>query len=127
MTDPLDTAAAMAYHPKAHRLGAVSLSAFLAQPSFSPALTFPDVASLSEPLSEDAVSDAELHAALRRQRHPTLKSLQLDEGLFGEPKVALESNCLWKEFHRMGTEIVVTKSGRCCEWKAWMIEQSISC
>ncbi|XP_022601804.1 T-box transcription factor TBX2b-like [Seriola dumerili] len=121
MRDPVDTAAAMTYHPfHAHRPGALPLSAFLtaAQPSFFPALTLPDAASLSAPLSERAAaSDAGLRAALRHQ-HPTpvypssLKSPQPEEGQDDEPKVTLESKNLWNQFHKMGTEMVITKSGR---------------
>ncbi|XP_051257966.1 T-box transcription factor TBX2b-like [Dicentrarchus labrax] len=113
MRDPIDTAAAMAYHPfQAHRPGALPLSAFVAaaQPSFFPALTFPEVASLSEPL------EAGLHAALGRQHQPvhprSLKSLQSDEGQDDDPKVTLDSQNLWSEFHKRGTEMVITKSGR---------------
>ncbi|XP_074467257.1 T-box transcription factor TBX2b-like [Sebastes fasciatus] len=127
MRDPVDTAAAaMAYHPfQAHRPGALPLSAFFtaAQPSFFPAaLSFPDVAaSLVEPLPERAASDAGLlRTALGQQRqqqpvHPprSFKSLQADEeGLEDDPKVTLESKTLWNEFHKMGTEMVITKSGR---------------
>ncbi len=119
MRDPVDTAAAMAYHPfQAHRPGALPLSAFFtaAQPSFFHALTFPDVASLSEPLSEQAASDAGLHAALGRQHQPahprSLKSLQPEEGLGDDPNVTLDSKNLWSEFHKRGTEMVITKSGR---------------
>nr|XP_033494546.1 T-box transcription factor TBX2b-like isoform X1 [Epinephelus lanceolatus] len=115
MRDPVDTATAMAYHPfQTHRPGALPLSALFttAQPSFFPALPFPDVASLSEPLPEQAASDA----ALRRHRQPvhpqSLKSLQPEDGLEDDPKVTLESKSLWNEFHKMGTEMVITKSGR---------------
>uniref|UniRef100_A0A3B5BAL7 T-box transcription factor TBX2b-like n=1 Tax=Stegastes partitus TaxID=144197 RepID=A0A3B5BAL7_9TELE len=101
----------MAYHPL--RPGALSLSAFLttAQPSFFPALTFPDVSSLSEPLSGQAASGGGLHAALGRQSR-SLKSLQPDEWLDDDPKVTLEAKNLWNDFHKMGTEMVITKSGR---------------
>ena len=120
MRDPVDTAAAMAYHPfQAHRPGALPLSAFFsaAQPSFFPALAFPDLASLSEPRSGQAASDAGLQAALGRQQQPvhprSVKSLQPpEEGLEDDPKVTLESKNLWDDFHKMGTEMVITKSGR---------------
>lgn len=119
MRDPGDTAAAMTYHPfQAHRPGTLPLSAFLAaaQPSLFPALAFPDVASLSEPVSEQAASDAGLHAALRRLHQPvqpcSSRSLQPEAGLDGDPQVTLESKNLWNEFHKKGTEMVITKSGR---------------
>ncbi|XP_028278004.1 T-box transcription factor TBX3-like [Parambassis ranga] len=119
MRDPVDTATSMAYHPfQVHRQGVSSLSAFLAgaQPSFFPALTSPDVSSLSEPLSEQATADAGLHAALGRQNRPahpwSVKSLQPEDWVDDDPKVTLESKNLWNEFHKMGTEMVITKSGR---------------
>ncbi|XP_044077906.1 T-box transcription factor TBX2b-like isoform X2 [Siniperca chuatsi] len=119
MRDLVDTAAAMAHHPfQAHRPGALPLSAFFtaAQPSFLPAQTFPDVSSLSEPLSEQAASDSGLHAALGRRHQPahprSWKSLQSEEGLDDDPKVTLDSKNLWNEFHKRGTEMVITKSGR---------------
>ncbi|XP_028451438.1 T-box transcription factor TBX2b-like [Perca flavescens] len=120
MRDPVDTAAAMAYHPfQAHRPGALTLSTFFtaAQPSFFPAaLAFPDAAPLSEPVPEQAAPDAGLRAALGRQQQPVhpraLKSVQTEEWLDDDPKVTLESKNLWKEFHKMGTEMVITKSGR---------------
>ncbi|XP_026229053.1 T-box transcription factor TBX3-like [Anabas testudineus] len=117
MKDQVITEAAMAYHPfQAYRPGALPFSNFLAQPSFFPALAFPDV-SVPGPLSERAHSDAGLHAALGRQRqqpvHPlSSKSLQPEEEVVDDPKVTLESKNLWKEFHKMGTEMVITKSGR---------------
>uniref|UniRef100_A0A3P8SH94 T-box transcription factor 2a n=1 Tax=Amphiprion percula TaxID=161767 RepID=A0A3P8SH94_AMPPE len=111
MRYPVGTAAPMAYHPL--RPGALSLSAFLttAQPSFFPALTFPDVSSLSEPLSGQATSDGVLHAAPGCQSR-SLKNLQPEEWLDDDPKVTLEAKNLWNEFHKMGTEMVITKSGR---------------
>ncbi|XP_019941050.2 T-box transcription factor TBX2b-like [Paralichthys olivaceus] len=110
----------MAYNTfQARRPGALPLSAFLtaAQPSFFTALAFPDVASLTEPVPEQVAPDAGLRAALRRQ-HPTLQprsttSLQPEvAALDDDPSVTLESKSLWNEFHKMGTEMVITKSGR---------------
>uniref|UniRef100_A0A3Q3ES47 T-box transcription factor 2a n=1 Tax=Labrus bergylta TaxID=56723 RepID=A0A3Q3ES47_9LABR len=120
MRDPVYTAAAMAHHPfQPHRPGALPLSAFFtaAQQSLFPAMTYPEVASMSEPLPEQAPSDAGLHAALGRPRQPSvhprsLKSLQSEEGQDDDPKVTLDSQNLWNEFHKRGTEMVITKSGR---------------
>jgi len=119
MKDPIAAAAAMAYHTfQTHQPGALPLSAFLgaAQPSCFPELAFPDVASLSQPLSEQAVPDAGLRAALGRPHPPappqSFTSLQTEEGLDDDPKVTLDSKKLWTEFHKMGTEMVITKSGR---------------
>ncbi|KAM9846577.1 T-box transcription factor TBX2b-like [Aulostomus maculatus] len=110
----------MAYYPfQAHQPGAMPLSAFLAaaQPSFVPVGTFPDIAPLPEPESGQNASDMGLRATLTRQHQPvqpcSLKSLQpAEEGLEDDPKVTLESRNLWNEFHKMGTEMVITKSGR---------------
>lgn len=109
----------MAYHPfQAHGAEALPRPTFhlSAQSSFPPVLPLPEVASLSEPLSEPAVCEARLRAALQLRTEPVrpwlLKSLQPEERLEDELKVTLESRDLWSEFHKMGTEMVITKSGR---------------
>lgn len=35
-----------------------------------------------------------------------------DDGICDDPKVALEAKDLWDKFHDLGTEMVITKSGR---------------
>lgn len=35
-----------------------------------------------------------------------------DDGIEDDPKVSLESKDLWERFHSLGTEMVITKSGR---------------
>lgn len=35
-----------------------------------------------------------------------------DDGVQDDPKVTLESKDLWDKFHALGTEMVITKSGR---------------
>ena len=35
-----------------------------------------------------------------------------DENVQDDPKVTLESKELWEEFHKFGTEMVITKTGR---------------
>lgn len=35
-----------------------------------------------------------------------------DDGIEDDPKVTLESKDLWERFHSLGTEMVITKSGR---------------
>ncbi|KAM4544781.1 T-box transcription factor TBX2b-like [Odontesthes bonariensis] len=119
MRDPVHTAAPMAYRPfQVHRADVFSLPALLpnAQSSFFPALTHPAIGSLSDPLLEQPASDVVLCAALERQNRPihprSLRSLQPEKWLDEDPKVTLESNNLWTEFHKMGTEMVITKSGR---------------
>lgn len=117
----------MDYHPlRAHGPGALPLSPYFAaaQSSLFPALTFPDVAPISEPVSVRVAADAGLHAPLLRQHQPVhqrwLKSPQPAEKVLDDnPEVTLDSQTLWSEFHKRGTEMVITKSGRyvwcsCC-------------
>lgn len=35
-----------------------------------------------------------------------------DDGVIDDPKVTLEGKDLWEKFHKLGTEMVITKSGR---------------
>ncbi|XP_077361397.1 T-box transcription factor TBX2b-like isoform X2 [Festucalex cinctus] len=110
----------MAYYPfQTQRPGALPLPAFLsaAQASFPPLeLCVPAVASRTEVEAEQVSSEAGLHAALSRQQQAaqlrSLKNLEPEDGLCDDPKVTLESQDLWNEFHKMGTEMVITKSGR---------------
>uniref|UniRef100_A0A8C5EBS6 T-box domain-containing protein n=1 Tax=Gouania willdenowi TaxID=441366 RepID=A0A8C5EBS6_GOUWI len=117
MRDPVFTGTAMAYHPfhAAHRPADFPMSAFLAaaQPSFFPALTLPPGA-LTKPVSEHGAGEAAAAAAaaaavahLRR-----MKSLEPEEEVEDDPKVTLEAKDLWDQFHKLGTEMVITKSGR---------------
>ncbi|KAG9340563.1 hypothetical protein JZ751_021385 [Albula glossodonta] len=121
MRDPVFTGAAMAYHPfHAHRPADFPMSAFLAaaQPSFFPALTLPPGA-LTKQIPDHALSgaaEAGLHPALTRHHQAahlrTLKSLEPEEEVEDDPKVTLEAKDLWDQFHKIGTEMVITKSGR---------------
>ncbi|XP_061638418.1 T-box transcription factor TBX2b isoform X1 [Phyllopteryx taeniolatus] len=100
---------AMAYHPfHAHRPSDFPVSAFLAaaQPSFFPALSLPP-----ESVSERNLAGAEpgLHPAARLR---AVKSLEPEEEADDDPKVTLEAKDLWDQFHKLGTEMVITKSGR---------------
>ncbi|XP_051533403.1 T-box transcription factor TBX2b-like isoform X1 [Myxocyprinus asiaticus] len=120
MRDPVFTANAMAYHPfHSHRPADFPMSAFLAaaQPSFFPALTLPP--GLSKPLADHALSgaaEAGLHAALGHHHQAahlrSFKSLEPEEDVEDDPKVTLEAKELWDQFHKIGTEMVITKSGR---------------
>ncbi|KAM9781499.1 T-box transcription factor TBX2b-like isoform 3-T3 [Syngnathus typhle] len=110
---------AMAYYPfQAQRPDALPLPSFLSasQVSFPPTLCIPAVASRSEVEPEQVGSEAGLHAALSRQHQAaqlrSLKNPQPGDGLCDDPKVTLESQDLWNQFHKMGTEMVITKSGR---------------
>ncbi|XP_029547533.1 T-box transcription factor TBX2b isoform X2 [Salmo trutta] len=121
MRDPVYTGTAMAYHPfHAHRPADFPMSAFLAaaQPSFFHGLTLSHGA-LSKPLSDHALSgaaEAGLHAALGHHHQAahlrSLKSLEQEEEVEDDPKVTLEAKDLWDQFHKIGTEMVITKSGR---------------
>ncbi|XP_061073465.1 T-box transcription factor TBX2b-like [Conger conger] len=118
MRDPIFTGTAMAYHPfHAHRPTDFPMSAFLtaAQPSFFPGLTLPPGA-LTKPLPDHALSEAGLHPALTRHHQTAhlraLKSLEPEEDVEDDPKVTLEAKDLWDQFHKSGTEMVITKSGR---------------
>uniref|UniRef100_A0A8D0DPI2 T-box transcription factor 2 n=1 Tax=Salvator merianae TaxID=96440 RepID=A0A8D0DPI2_SALMN len=127
MREPAFPGAAMAYHPfHAPRPSDFPMSAFLAaaQPSFFPALALPPSA-LAKPLSDPSLAgaaEASLHvsAALGHPHaHPhqaahlrSLKSLEPEEEVEDDPKVTLEAKDLWDQFHKLGTEMVITKSGR---------------
>ncbi|KAI7800365.1 T-box transcription factor TBX2b [Triplophysa rosa] len=121
MRDPVFTGTAMAYHPfHAHRPTDFPMSAFLAaaQPSFFPALTLPPGA-LTKPIPDHTLAGAAevgLHSALSHHHQAahlrTLKSLEPEEEVEDDPKVTLEAKDLWDQFHKFGTEMVITKSGR---------------
>ncbi|KAJ3591161.1 hypothetical protein NHX12_009108 [Muraenolepis orangiensis] len=123
MRDPVFTGTAMAYHPfHAHRPTDFPMSAFLAaaQPSFFPALSLPPGA-LTKPLPDHTLSgaaEAGLHPALSHHHHHqaahlrSLKTLEPEEEVDDDPKVTLEAKDLWDQFHKLGTEMVITKSGR---------------
>uniref|UniRef100_A0A673J1F1 T-box transcription factor TBX2b-like n=1 Tax=Sinocyclocheilus rhinocerous TaxID=307959 RepID=A0A673J1F1_9TELE len=116
MRDPVFTGTAMAYHPfHAHRPTDFPMSAFLAaaQPSFFPALT------LTKPIPDHTLAgaaEAGLHPALSHHHQAahlrSLKSLEPEEEVEDDPKVTLEAKDLWDQFHKFGTEMVITKSGR---------------
>ncbi|KAG1951784.1 T-box transcription factor TBX2b [Pimephales promelas] len=121
MRDPVFTGTAMAYHPfHAHRPTDFPMSAFLAaaQPSFFPALTLPP-GTLTKPIPDHALAgaaEAGLHSALSHHHQAahlrSLKSLEPEEEVEDDPKVTLEAKDLWDQFHKIGTEMVITKSGR---------------
>ncbi|KAK6636364.1 hypothetical protein RUM43_010024 [Polyplax serrata] len=56
-------------------------------------------------------------AAAAIHHHPAmvrpLRAIQPeDDGVVDDPKVTLEGKDLWEKFHKLGTEMVITKSGR---------------
>lgn len=122
MRDPAFPGTAMAYHPfHAPRPSDFPMSAFLAaaQPSFFPALALPPAA-LAKPLQDPSLAgaaEAGLHVSALGHHHPvahlrSLKSLEPEEEVEDDPKVTLEAKELWDQFHKLGTEMVITKSGR---------------
>ncbi|XP_043996402.1 T-box transcription factor TBX3-like isoform X1 [Gambusia affinis] len=94
----------MAYHPfQVEEADAFSLPAFIprAQSSLIPSTS----------------ADARLRAAMELRSRPVLprtmkRHEQSGQWLDDDPKVTLESKDLWSKFHKMGTEMVITKSGR---------------
>uniref|UniRef100_UPI00398E9747 T-box transcription factor TBX2b isoform X2 n=1 Tax=Pristiophorus japonicus TaxID=55135 RepID=UPI00398E9747 len=125
MREPVLAATTMAYHPfHAHRAADFPMSAFLAaQPSFFPALALPPSGAaalslpgaLGKPLTDANMAEAGIHvSALGHQSAHLrpLKSLEPEDEVEDDPKVNLEAKDLWDQFHKVGTEMVITKSGR---------------
>ncbi|XP_005986878.1 T-box transcription factor TBX2b [Latimeria chalumnae] len=122
MRDPAFPGTAMAYHPfHAPRPADFPMSAFLAatQPSFFPALALPPGA-LAKTIPDPSLAgaaEAGLHVPTLGHHHQaphlrSLKSLEPEEEVEDDPKVTLEAKDLWDQFHKLGTEMVITKSGR---------------
>lgn len=86
------------YTYQIHQPGAYNLSA-----GGHPSSFLPGVASQLERLAGQAAADG--GAALRSHQ-------RIEEVLDDEPVVTLDSQSLWSEFHKRGTEMVITKSGR---------------
>ncbi|XP_048413008.1 T-box transcription factor TBX2b isoform X2 [Stegostoma tigrinum] len=125
MSEPVLAASTMAYHPfHAHRAADFPMSTFLAaQPSFFPALTLPPSGAaalslpgaLGKPLTDPNMAEAGIRvSALGHQSAHLrpLKSLEPEDEVEDDPKVNLEAKDLWDQFHKVGTEMVITKSGR---------------
>ncbi|XP_051952225.1 T-box transcription factor TBX3-like isoform X2 [Xyrauchen texanus] len=134
MRDPVIQGSSMAYHPfLPHRGPEFAMSAMLGhQPPFFPALALPPNGSLSlpgalgKPIMEQLMGAAEtgLHfsslghqaaaaaAAAAAAHLRPLKTLEPEEEVEDDPKVHLEAKELWDLFHKRGTEMVITKSGR---------------
>ncbi|XP_043093191.1 T-box transcription factor TBX3a isoform X2 [Puntigrus tetrazona] len=127
MRDPVLQGSSMAYHPfLPHRGPEFAMSAMLGhQPPFFPALALPPNGSLSlpgalgKPIMEQLMGAAETglhfsslgHQAAAAHLRP-LKTLEPEEEVEDDPKVHLEAKELWELFHKRGTEMVITKSGR---------------
>uniref|UniRef100_G3UC74 T-box transcription factor 2 n=1 Tax=Loxodonta africana TaxID=9785 RepID=G3UC74_LOXAF len=114
MREPALAASAMAYHPfHAPRPADFPMSAFLAaaQPSFFPALALPPGA-LAKPLPDPGLHVSALGPHPPAAHLRSLKSLEPEDEVEDDPKVTLEAKELWDQFHKLGTEMVITKSGR---------------
>ncbi|XDB59183.1 hypothetical protein AB1E18_012583 [Capra hircus] len=94
------------------------------QPPFFPALTLPPngaaalslPGALAKPIMDQLVGAAETgipFSSLGPQTHlRPLKTMEPEEEVEDDPKVHLEAKELWDQFHKRGTEMVITKSGR---------------
>uniref|UniRef100_A0AAZ3QA16 T-box domain-containing protein n=1 Tax=Oncorhynchus tshawytscha TaxID=74940 RepID=A0AAZ3QA16_ONCTS len=130
MRDPVIQGTSMAYHPfLPHRGPEFAMSAMLGhQPPFFPALALPHNGSLGslslpgalgKPIMDQLMGAAESglhfsslgHQAAAAHLRP-LKTLEPEEEIEDDPKVHLEAKELWETFHKRGTEMVITKSGR---------------
>lgn len=110
----------MAYHPfLLQRPSDFSVNSLLTQaPSYLPSLglstgtpnpysflpKFPNQFGQPFTTAEDVLS----HSHLR----PLRSLLPEEDGVVDDPKVTLECKELWEKFHKLGTEMVITKSGR---------------
>ncbi|XP_077579282.1 T-box transcription factor TBX2b [Stigmatopora nigra] len=119
MRDSVFMGTAMAYQPfHMHRMSDFPMSAFLAasQPSFFPGLTLPP-GSLTKSIPEHSLAATEtgLHPMISHHQSAQLcstKTLEPEEEGDDDPKATLEAKDLWDQFHKLGTEMVITKSGR---------------
>ncbi|KAL3041696.1 hypothetical protein OYC64_019807 [Pagothenia borchgrevinki] len=127
MRDPVIQGSSMAYHPfMPHRGPEFAMSAMLGhQPPFFPALALQHGGSLSlpgglgKPIMDQLMGAAESglhfsslgHQAAAAHLRP-MKTLEPEEEVEDDPKVHLEAKELWELFHKRGTEMVITKSGR---------------
>lgn len=74
---------------------------------FTPVGCYPGT--LIPKLPEDVLAHHHHHPAMVRP----LRAIQPeDDGVVDDPKVTLEGKELWEKFHKLGTEMVITKSGR---------------
>ncbi|XP_072103711.1 T-box transcription factor TBX3a [Mobula birostris] len=127
MREPVIPGTSMAYHPfLPHRAPDFSMTAALGhQPPFFPALALPPSGAasltlpgaLNKPIVDQLVGAAEAGIAISAMGHQPshlrpLKTLEPEEEVEDDPKVILEAKDLWDQFHKRGTEMVITKSGR---------------
>nr|XP_056715630.1 T-box transcription factor TBX3 [Euleptes europaea] len=128
MREPVIPGTSMAYHPfLPHRAPDFAMSAVLGhQPPFFPALALPPngaaalslPGALAKPIMDQLVGAADAGIPFSSLGHQAaahlrpLKTLEPEEEVEDDPKVHLEAKELWEQFHKRGTEMVITKSGR---------------
>lgn len=128
MREPVIPGTSMAYHPfLPHRAPDFAMSAVLGhQPPFFPALALPPngaaalslPGALAKPIMDQLVGAADSGMSFSALGHQAaahlrpLKTLEPEEEVEDDPKVHLEAKELWEQFHKRGTEMVITKSGR---------------
>ncbi|KAM4054103.1 T-box transcription factor TBX3 [Anomaloglossus baeobatrachus] len=127
MRDPVISGSSMAYHPfLSHRAPDFAMSAILGhQPPFFPTLALPPngaalslPGALAKPIMDQLVGASETGIPFSSLGHQAashlrpLKTLEPEEEVEDDPKVHLEAKDLWEQFHKRGTEMVITKSGR---------------
>ncbi|XP_068240788.1 T-box transcription factor TBX3-like, partial [Palaemon carinicauda] len=125
---PVGVGGSMAYHPfLLQRPTDFSVNSLLTQsPSYLPSLGLPAAAAaaaaagspnpysflpkfpghLGHPFTtaEDVLSQSHMR--------PLRSLVPEEDGVVDDPKVTLECKDLWEKFHKLGTEMVITKSGR---------------
>ena len=87
--------------------GLSGVPSYTSSPSLLP--RFPHPYTTAEDVLASAASAA---AAATAHLRPLRTIPQEDDGITDDPKVSLESKELWEKFHGLGTEMVITKSGR---------------
>ncbi|XP_063310778.1 T-box transcription factor TBX3 [Pelobates fuscus] len=127
MRDPVISGSSMAYHPfLSHRAPDFAMSAVLGHQSpYFPTLALPPngtalslPGALAKPIMDQLVGAAETGIPFSSLGHQSaahlrpLKTLEPEEEVEDDPKVHLEAKDLWEQFHKRGTEMVITKSGR---------------
>ncbi|XP_032085053.1 T-box transcription factor TBX3 [Thamnophis elegans] len=128
MREPVIPGTSMAYHPfLPHRAPDFPMSAVLGhQPHFFPALALPPngaaalslPGALTKPIMDQLIGAADSGLPFSTLGHQAaahlrpLKTLEPEEEVEDDPKVHLEAKELWEQFHKRGTEMVITKSGR---------------
>ena len=78
----------------------------------SPFITAEDMLTSHQMAAAAAAAASGSSAAAAAAQVPRPPFEPEDDGIEDDPKVTLESKDLWERFHNLGTEMVITKSGR---------------